>query len=68
MRWAGHAVRMGNSRNAYRVSVERPEGKRPLGRPKLRWKDNIKTDLQEVGWEAWTGFIWLRTGTRGGRL
>jgi hypothetical protein len=41
--------------------------KRPLGKLKLRWEDNIKMDLQEVGWGAWTGWIWLRIGT-GGRL
>jgi hypothetical protein len=46
----------------------RPEGRRPLGRPRRRWEDNIKIDLQEVGWEAWTGLIWLRIGTGGGLL
>jgi hypothetical protein len=45
--------------------VGRPEGKRPLGRPRRSWEDNIKMDLQEVGWEAWTGLIWLRIGTGG---
>jgi hypothetical protein len=40
--------------------VGKPEGKRPLGRPRLRWEDNIKMDLQEVEWGTWTGFIWLR--------
>jgi len=44
--------------------VRKPEGKRPLGRPRRGWKDNIKMDLQEAGWRgAWTGFIWLRIGT-----
>ncbi|KAJ4426630.1 hypothetical protein ANN_26428 [Periplaneta americana] len=48
LRWAGHVARMGESRNAYRVLVGRPEGKRPLGRPRRRWEDNIKIDLREV--------------------
>ena len=48
MRWAGHVARMGERRGAYRVLVEKPERKRPLGRPRRRWKD-IKMDLQEVG-------------------
>jgi hypothetical protein len=68
MRWAGHVARMGEGRGAYRVSVGRPEGRRPLGRPRHRWEDNIKMDLQEVGWGAWTGLIWLRIGTGGGPL
>ena len=46
----------------------KPEGKRPLGRPGRRWEDNIKLNLQEVGWEAWTGLIWLRIGTGGGHF
>ncbi|KAJ4450665.1 hypothetical protein ANN_02094 [Periplaneta americana] len=50
LRWAGHVARMGESRNAYRVLVGRPEGKRPLGRPRRRWEDNIKMDLREVGY------------------
>ncbi|KAJ4438865.1 hypothetical protein ANN_14818 [Periplaneta americana] len=51
LRWAGHVAPMGESRNAYRVLVGRPEGKRPLGRPRLRWEDNIKMDLREVGYD-----------------
>ncbi|KAJ4434100.1 hypothetical protein ANN_16420 [Periplaneta americana] len=51
LRWAGHVARMGESRNAYRVLVGRPEGKIPLGRPKRRWEDNIKMDLREVGYD-----------------
>jgi hypothetical protein len=52
---------MGEGRGAYRILVARPEGRKPLGRPKRRWEDNIKMDLQEVGWVgAWTGLIWLR--------
>jgi hypothetical protein len=49
MRWAGHIARMGEERVVYRVLVGKPEGKRPLGRPKRRWEGNIKMDLQEVG-------------------
>jgi hypothetical protein len=49
MRWAGHVARMGEKRGAYRILVGRPEGRRPLGRPRRRWEDNIKIDLQEVG-------------------
>ncbi|KAJ4442534.1 hypothetical protein ANN_04121 [Periplaneta americana] len=51
LRWAGHVARMRESRNAYRVLVGRPEGKRPLGRPRRRWEDNIKMDLREVGYD-----------------
>jgi hypothetical protein len=49
MRWAGHVARMGEGRGVYRVLVGRPEGKRPLGRPRRRWEDNIKMDLREIG-------------------
>jgi hypothetical protein len=49
MRWAGHVARIGERRGAYRVLVGKPEGRRPLGRPRRRWEDNIKTDLREVG-------------------
>ena len=49
MRWAGHAACMGEGRGVHRVLVEKPKGKRPLGRPRRRWKNNIKMDLQEVG-------------------
>jgi hypothetical protein len=50
MRWAGHVARMEERRCAYRILVGRREGRRPLGRPRSRWEDNIKMDLQEVGW------------------
>jgi hypothetical protein len=50
MRWAGHVARMGEKRNAYRLLVGKPEGKRPLGRPRRMWVDNIRMDLGEVGW------------------
>jgi len=56
IRWAGHVARMGESRGVYRVLVGRLEGKRPLGRPRRRWEDNIKLDLQEVGCE---GMDWI---------
>ena len=49
MRWAGHLARMGKGRGVHRVLVGKPEGKRPLGRSRRRWEDNIKMDLQEVG-------------------
>jgi len=49
IRWAGHVVRMGEGRGVYRVLVGKPERKRPMGRPRHRWEDNIKMDLQEVG-------------------
>jgi hypothetical protein len=47
--WAGHVVRIGEGRGVYRVLMGKPEGKRPLGRPKCRWEDNIKMDLQKIG-------------------
>jgi hypothetical protein len=49
MRWAGHVAPMGEKRNAYRLLVVRPEGRRPLGRPRRRWLNNIRMDLVEVG-------------------
>jgi hypothetical protein len=49
VRWAGHVARTGEKRGVYRVLVGKTEGKRPRGRPKRRWEDNIKMDLQEVG-------------------
>ena len=54
MRWAGHVARMGEGRGVHRVLVGKPEGERPLGRPRRRWKDNIKTDLQEVSFSRRT--------------
>jgi hypothetical protein len=52
MTWAGHVAPMGEKRNAYRLLVEKPEGKRPLGRPRRMWADNIKIDLLEIGWAS----------------
>jgi hypothetical protein len=51
---------MGEKRNAYRILVGEPDGKRLLGRPRRRWVDNIKIDLGEIGWD---GLIWLRIGS-----
>jgi hypothetical protein len=65
MRGAGHVSRMGEKRNAYRILVGKPVGKRPLGRPRRRRVDNINIDLREM---VWTGLIWLRIGTSGGLL
>jgi hypothetical protein len=52
-------------RGAYNILVGRPEGRRPLGRPRRRWEDNIKMNLREIGFGMWIGFIWLRIGTGG---
>jgi len=60
MRWVGHVARMGERRGVHRVSVGKPEGKRPLGRHRHGWEDNIKMDLQEVGCGSLTGLMWLR--------
>jgi hypothetical protein len=51
-----YVARMGEKRNAYRILVGNPEGKKPLGRPRLRWVDNIKMDLREIGWD---GMDWI---------
>jgi hypothetical protein len=50
MRWAGHVARMGEERKVYKVLVGKPEGERPLGRPRSRWEDGIRIDLREIGW------------------
>jgi len=57
MRWAGHVAHMGEERGFYKFLVGKPEGRRPLGRPRRRWVDNIRTDLQEVGcvYMEWIG-------------
>jgi hypothetical protein len=55
-RWAGQVVRMGETRNAYMILVEKPKGKSPLGRTRRRWVDNIKMDLTEIGWD---GVDWI---------
>jgi hypothetical protein len=66
-RWAGHVARIWEKWNSYRTLVGKPEGKRPLGRPRRRWVDNIKMDLRQDGMER-IGLIWLRIGTSGGLL
>jgi len=58
----------GERRCAYRFLIWKPERKRRLGRPRLRWEVNVYMDLQEVGWKAWSGLIWLRIETGGGLL
>jgi hypothetical protein len=58
MRWAGHIAHVGEGRGVYRVLVGRPKGKRPLGRPRNRWEDNIKMDPGEMGIN-WANWIWL---------
>jgi len=59
MRWAGHVARMGEERGVYRVLLGKPEGRGPLGRPRRRWVDNIRMDLQEVGcgFMDWIGLV-----------
>jgi len=59
---------MGERRGVYRVLVGKPERKRPLGRSRHRWEDNIKMELQKVRWRALTGLMWLRIKTGGGHL
>jgi hypothetical protein len=56
MRWAEHVARTGEKRNAYRIVVGNPEGKRPLGRPRRRWVNNVKMGLREIGWD---GMDWI---------
>ena len=61
-------ARMEEGRGLHKVLVGKTEGKRPLGRPRRRWEDNIKMDLREVGEVVGSGWSWLRIGTGGGRL
>jgi len=63
MKWAGHVARMGKRRGVYKVLVGKPEGKRPLGRPRRKWEDNIKMDTQKVECGVWTGSSWLKIET-----
>jgi hypothetical protein len=65
MNWAGYVACMGKKRNACRIFLGRPEGKKLLGRPRHRWEDNIKITLRKVRLMVWTEFIWLRTETSG---
>ena len=64
MRWAGHVARMGERRGVYRILVGKPEGKRPLGRHRRIWEDNIKMDVQEVGCG---GMDWIHLAQDGDR-
>ena len=68
IRWAGHVARMEEGRGVHKVLVGKPEGKRPLGRPRRKWEENIKMDLQEVGRGCgdWMELLMIETG--GGRL
>ena len=68
MRWAGHVARMEEGRSVHMVLVGKPEGKRPLGRPRRRWEDNIKMIFRKWERVVGTGWSWLRIGTGGGRL
>jgi hypothetical protein len=56
MKWARHVARMGETRNAYRILMVKPEGKRPVGRPRRKWVDNVKMDIREIGW---AGMNWI---------
>jgi len=66
MRWAGHVAHMGEERGLYRVLMGKPEGRRPLGTPRLRWVDNIRIDLQVVGcgYMDWIGLAQDRDSLR----
>jgi hypothetical protein len=67
MMWAGHVVRRGE-KNSYRLLVGKPEGKKPLGRPRNRWVDNIRIILERWDGVMWTGLVWLRVGTGGEKV
>jgi hypothetical protein len=78
MIWAGHVAQMAEKRNAYRILVGKPERKKPLGRPRHRWVDNIMIDLREIGWDGvdwidvaqdgdqWRALVNTMTNLRGG--
>jgi hypothetical protein len=68
MRRVGQVACMGEGRGMYRVLVGKPEGRRPLGRPRLRWEDNIKADFWKWDVGVWAGLSWLRIETGGGYL
>jgi hypothetical protein len=68
IKWAPNVARMGAKLNACRILVGKPEGKRPLGRPRRRWVENIKTDLREIGLGGMDWFFWFRIRTSGGVL
>jgi len=68
MKWMEHVASMWEGRGLYRALVGKPEGKRILGRSRRRWEANITMDLEEVGWEAWSGLIWVRIGIGDGLM
>jgi hypothetical protein len=68
MRWEGHVAQMGEKRTAYRLLVGKPEGKRPLGRPRRRWGIILEWILERWDGVVWTGLVWLRIGTGRGPL
>jgi hypothetical protein len=68
MRWTVHVAHMGEERGVHRVLVGKPERKRPLGRPRHIWENNMRKDLQELDVGVWAGLGWLRIGTGGGHL
>ena len=70
MRLAGHVARIGEKRNAYGTLVRKPEGKRPLARPRHGWEDNVKMDLKEIGWDGvdWVNAVEGRDRWAGGLL
>jgi hypothetical protein len=68
IRWTGHVAHTGDRRTAYRVLVRRPEGQRPIGRPRRRWRIILKRIFNKRDGETWTGLIWLRIRKSGGRL
>jgi len=68
MRWAGHVVRMGEGRGVYRVLVGKPQGRRPMGRSRRRWEDNIRMDLREVRCGCVDRMELAQVGTGGARL
>jgi TPP-dependent pyruvate/acetoin dehydrogenase alpha subunit len=68
MRWAGHAKRMGEGRAVYRILVGKPAEKRPMGRHRRRWEDNLRKIFRKWDVCVWTGSSWLRIGTGGGHM
>jgi hypothetical protein len=68
MKWAGHVARMGEDRGVHRVLAGKPEGKRPLGRPRRRWEDILRWIFRKLEEVVGTGWSWLRIGTGGGNL
>ena len=68
LRWAGHVARMEEGRSVYKILTGKPTGKRPLGRSRRRWEDNIRIDFEEIGINAGVGMIRLRIGIIGKTL